>query len=96
MVADKWLLVLEIPILALLVWSIRGRIARLNARIEEVQAEEPNGPANPYQAMFDALDEAGGPGSIRQTQAGTADTGRPPTPESPAAPSQDKRPWPKD
>ena len=64
MVADKWLLVLEIPILWFLARSIRGRIARLNARIAEVKAEEATNPGNPYQAMFDALDEAGGPGAL--------------------------------
>jgi hypothetical protein len=90
MVADKWLLVLEIPILVFLVRSIQGRIARLNARIEEVKREEPNGPANPYQALFDALDEAGGPGSIPQTQAKATDKRRR------SASSQDERPWPKD
>lgn len=68
MVADKWLLVFEIPILFLLIRSIYGRIRRLNARIEEVKSEEPNGPVNPYQAMFEALDDAGGPGSLPKTR----------------------------
>jgi len=64
MVADKWLLLLEIPILWLLVRSIRARIARLNARIAEVKEAEARTPRDPYAALFDALDDAGGPASL--------------------------------
>ena len=81
MVADKWLLVLEIPILWFLVRSIRGRIARLNARIDEVKEEEARNPGNPYQAMFDALDNAGGPAALPKTpEKNTKRKGRSSTP----------------
>ena len=55
MVEDKWLLLFGVPVILILLMSIRRRIAAINTRMRQLEREASAKPINPYKSLFELM-----------------------------------------